>query len=403
MTTLIGHIPTLDGTYEITIRNKTIASLTPSDQQTDLCIGPTLFDIQVNGYGGRTCRIASPDKQDALAYITQLLRENGVGWWLPTITTASAAALEAAFKGCAQALDEDADTAASIPGLHLEGPYISPVEGPRGAHPLEHVRPPDWEEFCRLQELSGGRIRLVTIAPEADGAVAFTKRCVQSGVAVAMGHTNLDRDALQRAVDAGATLSTHLGNGAHDQVQRHNNYLWYQLAERRAFASFISDGQHLPQECLYAMIHAKGLERSVLISDAVLLGGMKPGVYQMGDRSIEMLPSGRIVIPGTPNLAGSASNLRECVEIAQDWAHLTHAQAWALASLNPARLLGLENRLSLQVGGEASLTVYRQTTDTNGTHLAIAATWVAGRQVFDAHTQTLSAMPDQPEDASSPI
>jgi len=192
-TTLTGHIPILDGTYEITIQDKTIVSLTPSNQPTDLCIGPTLFDIQVNGYGGRTCRIASPDKRDALAYITQLLRENGIGWWLPTITTASAAALEAAFKGCAQALDADADTAASIPGLHLEGPYISPLEGPRGAHTLEHVRPPDWEEFCRLQELSGGRIRLVTIAPEEEGSESFIKNCVQSGVVVAMGWADENR------------------------------------------------------------------------------------------------------------------------------------------------------------------------------------------------------------------
>jgi N-acetylglucosamine-6-phosphate deacetylase len=218
-----------------------------------------------------------------------------------------------------------------------------------------------------------------------------------------MGHTNLDRDSLRRAVDAGATLSTHLGNGAHDQIQRHNNYLWYQLAQRQAFASFISDGQHLPQECLYSMIHGKGLERSILISDAVLLGGMKPGVYQVGERQVEMLPSGRIVVPGTPNLAGSGSNLRECVEIAQDWAHLTHAQAWTLGSLNPARLLGLDDLLGLQVGCEASLSVYRHHTDATGTHIKILETWVAGRQVFDAHTHTLSAMPDQPADASSPI
>ena len=402
-TSLIGHIPLLDNTYEITIAGKTISSITPSNEETDLCIGPTLFDIQVNGYGGRTCRIASPDKRDALAYINRLLRENGVGWWLPTITTASAADLATAFKGCAQALDEDADLAASIPGLHLEGPYLSPVDGPRGAHILKHVRPPDWDEFCRLQEISDGRILLVTIAPEVEGSVAFIERCVQSGVTVAMGHTDLDRDSLRRAVDAGATLSTHLGNGAHDQVQRHNNYLWYQLAERRTFASFIADGQHLPQECLYAMLHAKGLERSILISDAVLLGGMQPAVYQVGENQVEMLATGRIVIPGTPNLAGSGSNLRECVEIAQDWAHLSHAQAWKLGSLNPARLLGLDTRLGIEEGREASLSVYRRNTDSTGTHIDTVETWVAGRKVFDARTDARTQLPDQPLDGALPI
>ena len=355
VSTITANVPLLDGVYEIAFDGGTITSVDPSQAMTDLFAGPTLFDIQVNGYGGRTCRIASADGQDALAWITRLLRELGIGWWMPTITSASPEDLEKAFLYCAQALDADLDTAASIPGLHLEGPYISPVEGPRGAPQLEHVRPPDWDEFRRLQDASGGRIKCVTLAPEVDGAVEFTTNCVASGVAVGMGHTDLDRDSLRRAVDAGATLSTHLGNGAHDRIQRHNNYLWYQLACRHTYASFITDGHHLPQECLYSMVHAKGLDLSLLVSDCVLLGGMKSGRYQIRDREVEKLPNGRIVMPGTPNLAGSASNLLECAENAIRMAQVSHAEGWKLASVNPARLLGLDDLLGIEVGKEASL------------------------------------------------
>lgn len=227
MTTITAYVPLLDGVYDIGIKGKYIASLEKVETEVDLCAGPTLFDIQVNGYGGRTCRLAAPEKQDALEWIGRLLRERGIGWWIPTITTAAAAVLEQAFTCCAQALDADADLASSIPGLHLEGPYISAVDGPRGAHQPEHVRRPDWDEFQRLQEASGNRIILVTLAPEVEGAIGFIEKCVAAGVAVAMGHTNLDREALKGAIDAGAVLSTHLGNGAHDMIQRHNNYIWY--------------------------------------------------------------------------------------------------------------------------------------------------------------------------------
>ena len=402
MTELNARVPLLGGeTYSLRIDGDSIAAVEPVEAETDLFAGPALFDIQVNGYGGRTCRMAGPDKRDALAWITRILRQRGVGWWMPTITTASAEALETAFVQCARVLDEDADTAASIPGLHLEGPYISPEDGPRGAHLREHVRPPDWDEFCRLQEASGGRIRLVTLAPEVEGAVPFIERCVESGVRVAMGHTDLDRESLAAAVAAGATLSTHLGNGAHDRLQRHNNYLWYQLACPDIYASFISDGQHLPQECLYSMLRAKGLERSVVTSDSVLLGGMPPGVYSVRDREIEMLPSGRIIIPGTANLAGSASHLLECTEKAIGMGRLTHAQGWRLASENPARLMGWEGRLGVEAGREATLALYRYREE--GPRIEVRQTWVAGRKVYDAETDAPVEMPTEPADAASPL
>jgi len=401
--TITANVPLLGGVYDITIDGRTIASVAESEETTNTYAGPALFDIQVNGYGGRTCRLASSGGQGALAWISRLMHELGVGWWMPTITTASPDDLLTAFASCASALDGDPALADSIPGLHLEGPYISPVEGPRGAHRLEHVRPPDWDEFCRLQEASGGRIRCVTVAPEVEGGIPFIEKCVASGVVVGMGHTDLDRDSLQRAVEAGATLSTHLGNGAHDQVQRHNNYIWYQLACRQTFASFIADGHHLPQECLYSMVHAKGIDRSLLVSDTVLLGGMGAGRYEVYGREIEMLPSGRIVIPGSPNLAGSASNLLECTQNVIRMAGLSHADGWRLASENPARLLGLDDRFGIGVGKEATLAVYECAAGEEESEIEVLETWVAGARVFDARTSERAVLPDAPLDASMPI
>jgi len=379
---ITANVPLLGGTYTIAMEGPTIRSVTASRRKTDLYAGPTLFDIQVNGYAGRTCRIPTPERGDALAYITRVLREQGIGWWMPTITTASGDTLLKAFTYCAQALDADPDTSASVKGFHLEGPYLSPEEGPRGAHALESIRPPDWQEFQRFQDASGGRIKCVTLAPEQPGAPAFIRHCVKTGVVAAIGHTNLDREALKRAVGAGATLCTHLGNGAHHMLQRHNNYIWYQLASRDLYASFISDGQHLPEEALYCLVHAKGVDLSLITSDCIELAGMKPGTYTVHGRDVEKLTSGRIVLKGTNYLAGGGSNQRQCLETVIRFARLSHREGWALASSQPARVMGLDRRLGIAPGKEASLTVYRYRED--GPRIDIVETWVAGRKVFDA-------------------
>lgn len=380
MTTLTGFAPLLDQTVEIGIEGGRIASVSPSRAKTDLCVGPTLFDIQVNGYGGESCKLRDPGKKEAIAFITALMRENGVGWWIPTVCTSAQNELETAFRLLGEALDEDSDTAASIPGLHLEGPYISPEDGPRGVHEKAVIRPANWDEFQRLQDLCGHRILYVTLAPEQEGAVAFTRQAVAAGVVVSMGHSAMTREDLARLVDAGATMSTHLGNGAHDMIQRHNNYLWYQLACRQTYASFISDGQHLPQECLYSALRAKGLDMSLITSDCVSLGGLPAGRY--GD--VEKLPSGRLCAIGTNNLSGSASNLRECVECVISLGDVSHADGWRLASLQPAKVLGLSDRLGLEPGKEATLTLYQYSAD--GPHIEVRETWVGGKKVFDAET-----------------
>lgn len=396
MNSIKANVPTLGGKFEITVEGRKIVSVKPAEEETDVFLGPGLFDIQVNGYGGRTCALDSASKTDAVKYISRIFWENGVAWWIPTVCTDSQDGLMKAFSYLAQAMEEDGNIEDSVPGFHLEGPYISPEDGPRGAHSLEAVRPPDWDEFQRLQEASGGRIRYVTVAPEIEGAEDFIRKCTESGVVVGMGHSNMGREDLKRGVDAGARLSTHLGNGAHDMIQRHNNYIWYQLDCRQTYASFITDGHHLPAECASCLIRAKGKDRSIIVSDCSRLGGMVPGKYASG--KVELLPSGRLVLVGTTNLAGSSRNLRECVETAPSLARLTHAEAWSMASTRPAELLGMTDRLGIETGKEATFTVYSLAED--GAGITVNETWVAGNKVFDARHSERVTLADPSIDQS---
>lgn len=376
MTKITANVPLLDGVFDIDIDGEKIAAVAPSNASTDLYAGPALFDIQVNGYGGVSCWEMTDSDIGALAKINEIFLKQGVGLWIPTVITNYHEALLKAFTAMGKELDADPELEKSIPGLHLEGPYISKVDGPRGVHKLDCVRPASWDEFAQYQNASGGRIKYVTLAPEVDGNIEFIKKCTEEGIITSIGHSDLDRESMNKAVEAGISLSTHLGNGAHDMIQRHNNYIWYQLAARDTYAAFISDGQHLPSECLTSMIHAKGLEHSVITSDCVDLGGMPAGVY--GD--VEKLPNGRLVATGTPNLAGSASNLRECVEQVVNLTDLTHAQGWTLGSIQAAKAMGMPDKLGIEVGKEATITVYKR--PDNDYKIEVIETWVAGKKLF---------------------
>jgi N-acetylglucosamine-6-phosphate deacetylase len=226
-------------------------------------------------------------------------------------------------------------------GIHLEGPYISPHDGPRGAHPLRWVRPPDWQEFCRLQEAAEGRIKLVTLSPEYDAAPDVIARLAASGIVAAIGHTAATSEQIRRAVDAGATLSTHLGNGAHLTLPRHPNYLWDQLADERLWASLIVDGHHLPPAVVKAFVRAKSPERIVLISDLSGLAGQPPGRYASGLCDVEILDDGRLVVAGQRELLAAASRpIGAGVVNVMRFAGVDLATAVDMASRHPLRLLG---------------------------------------------------------------
>lgn len=319
-------------------------------------IAPALFDVQVNGCDGHSFNSAKLTRED-VSHVVQTCRKHGISELLPTLITGSFEALEHGFATLAQACAAEPELNRAIAGYHLEGPYISPEDGPRGAHPLQHVRPPNWDEFRRWQDAAGGRIRLVTLAPEHDGAIAFIEKLTRAGVVVALGHTAAKREQIRAAIAAGARLSTHLGNGSHAMLPRHDNYLWEQLAADELWASVICDGHHLPPALVKCIVRVKTPARLILTCDASPLAGLPPGRYRDWDQDFEVLPDNKIVVPGTTFLAGSGAFTDLCVAKAIDMAGITLADAIDMASARPRELIGLPRRC-LEAGHAAQLVLF---------------------------------------------
>ncbi len=328
----------------------------------DIWVAPGFCDLQVNGYGGYDFNEAvwgnGQEVSSDLEPLFSKLAECGTALVYPTFITNSYDSIKIGLNRLAKLVESNDGIAAAVPGFHLEGPYISPVDGPRGAHPLEHVRYPDWDEFQRFQEAAVGRIKICTLAPELPGAIPFIEKLTLSGVTVALGHTGAEATILRDAALAGASMSTHLGNGAHSILPRHPNYIWEQLANDTLFASIITDGHHLPPSVAKVISRVKGTERLALVSDAVALGGLKPGRY--ADGRYEVLPGGKIVTVGTPYLAGAGHLLDVCVANALRFTDMSVSEAVRSVTAIPARILGTESiKGHLKVGYDADLTLFK--------------------------------------------
>lgn len=295
---------------------------------------PGLVDLQVNGFAGVDFGDPSITAERVL-HAVAAIRKTGVTRFLPTLITSS---LET-FSACARTLRRATDPA--IAGIHMEGPYISAEDGPRGAHAREFVRAAEVDDFRRRQDAAEGRIRLVTLAPESPGAVSLIEHLVGGGVRAAIGHTAATGAQIEDAVRAGATLSTHLGNGCAQVLPRHPNVIWEQLGEDRLLASFIVDGHHLPPVTVRSMMRAKTPARSILVTDAIAAAGMPPGVYTLGRQQVELSPSGRVAVPGAPNLAGSALSLDVAIGNTVRFTGLSLEEVVAMASTRPAEYLGI--------------------------------------------------------------
>lgn len=343
-------------------------------------VGPGFVDLQVNGYRGLDFN-AIPVPEDLPGRVTRELWREGVTSYCPTLVTHPPDAIEQAVRAVARACVRDPDAAAGIAGIHLEGPFISPEDGPRGAHDRAFVRPPEWGLFERWQRAAEGRIRMLTMSPEYPGSADFIRRCTAAGVMVSIGHTAATPDQIREAIQAGARMSTHLGNGTHLTLPRHPNYLWEQLARDELAACVIADGFHLPDSVLKVILRVKS-GRTLLVSDAVHLAGLEPGEYRtpVGGRVV-LTPEGRLHLAENPALlAGSAQMLRAGVEHLVRRGLCTLGEAWDMASTRPASLLGLPARMGLRKGAPADLVVVE---DCKG-RLMIRETWKAGRRVFAA-------------------
>ncbi|MHB0956111.1 MAG: N-acetylglucosamine-6-phosphate deacetylase [Pirellulaceae bacterium] len=370
----------------IEVRDGMIADIQPwpgSASQTLPWIAPGLIDLQVNGYGGedftdRTLTV------EAVERISRALDQDGVTAYLPTVITQSFELQRCVLGVIAHAIETLESVRQRVAGIHLEGPYISREDGPRGAHPLAYCRPPDWEEFQRLQAAAIGHIRLLTMSPEYPNSPEFIRRAVDGGVLVSIGHTNANSDQIRAAVDAGARLSTHLGNGTHARIHRHSNYVWDQLAEDRLTASLIADGYHLPPAVVKCFVRGKTAQRVLLVSDITGLAGtvgVEPGFYQSGLGSVEVLQDGRVVVAGQREyLAGATQPLHVGVTNVMRFAGVSLAEAIDMATTRPADLLQTTGGGRLVPGAPATLIQFHLPVQGRG--MKIVSTILAGQCVY---------------------
>jgi len=343
--TLRGTLVGQDRPSDIVLADGKVASIRRARTRTtqagepDAILAPPLFDIQVNGAFGIDLQSRDLTPADVAA-LNERLMARGVSQWIPTLITGPLKTMERNCGVIAEAITAH-KLARRIPGIHLEGPYISPEDGPRGAHPKRHVRKPNLREFDRLLKAADGRIVYTTVAPERPNGVSFIKGVVKRGVAVSLGHHEADRDTIMKAVDAGARLCTHLGNGMPPRIHRHHNALWPQLSNDGLYASLIADMHHLTADMLRVFERAKGAENIVLVSDCMPIAGLKPGTYELMGQEVELTKANRINLVGTELLAGSALSLIEGVLNMARHSDLTLEEAFDCATVNPAKALGL--------------------------------------------------------------
>lgn len=348
-------------------------------------IAPGFIDVQVNGFAGVDYN--DPDaSHESIAQSLRVMFRTGVTRCFPTIITGSRERMLGSLRNLAGARDEfrrnKMPEGWAMEAFHVEGPHISPEAGPRGAHPQEHIRPPDLKEFKRWQEAAEGNIRLVTISPEWDATPGYVEGVVREGVVASIGHTKATPEQIQAAVTAGASMSTHLGNAAHPVLPKTQNYIWEQLAEDRLSGGFIVDGIHIPAAFFRAALRAKGMERAFLVTDAVMPAMCAPGPYKLGQVEVELRPDGSVVMRGEGRLAGSALRMDQAIGNAVRLARISLREAIAMATVNPARAARIAGRQrGLAPGEKADLVRFNW--DEAASTLTVLETVVAGTTVYE--------------------
>jgi N-acetylglucosamine-6-phosphate deacetylase len=334
--------------------------------------------MQVNGFQGSDYSLDDLDLNH-IERIVASLAESGVTGHVPTIVTRPRERIVRNLRVISQARKESSLLAATIPAIHIEGPFISHEDGPRGAHDPRYVRDPDFDEFLEWQDAAGGLVKMVTLAPERRGALEFIGKLASAGVVASIGHSAASPEQIREAVAAGASFSTHLGNGSHASLPRLRNYLWEQLADDRLSVGMIADGFHLPEAVVKVILRAKGLEKIVLVSDVSLPGGWEPGVYRWGNLDVEVHPDGHVGLKGTSFLAGAGHRLDHDIATFMKFTGVPLFDTLKLCTRTPARILGLPSSAGrLEAGASADLTLFRY----DGQNpLKVETTVIAGQRI----------------------
>ncbi|MFC2116405.1 N-acetylglucosamine-6-phosphate deacetylase [Bacteroidota bacterium] len=316
----------------------------PGELKTDLSndelfLAPGLIDLQINGYKGVDFNNEALSVEKIENAVYELLKD-GVTGFLPTFITNDPMIVEENLSLFNQAMEKNSLVRDCILGFHMEGPFISAIEGARGAHPVQWVLEPDLNLLDKWQKLTENKIKLLTLSPEYQKSIDFIKACRENGIKVAIGHSSATSEQVHYAVSAGADLSTHLGNGLPRTLHRHKNILFEQIANDGLYASIIADGHHLPPDLIKIILRSKP-GRVFLISDSTMYAGMQPGAYTsfIGGK-VQLKENKRLsLFDKDEYLAGSASYLYECVNHLSRENLSTLSQAWEMASVIPFKYL----------------------------------------------------------------
>ena len=291
----------------------------------------SLFDIQVNGFAGvdfQNPQLALEDMERAVA----ALARRGTLRFFPTLITDDIESLRAKFENLERLRSSSPAISEAACGYHLEGPWISPEPGYRGAHDPQWVRPPSISDFHTLQNAANGHIRLVTLAPEWPESPEVIRELVAQGVHVSLGHTNASEAQIDAAIEAGARFCTHLGNGVPQMLHRHDNVIQRLLARDELVAFLIPDGIHLPPAVLKNFFRAKPPGKALFTTDCMSAAGAPPGRYRLAGTEVEVGPDRIVRKPGETCYAGSSLAPDEGVENLQRWLGLDPETARALYS-----------------------------------------------------------------------
>lgn len=354
-----------------------IKPLDPSDSGADLLIAaPGLIDNQVNGFSGVDFS-GSELTVERVVHATRSLCKEGVTTFLPTLITNSPQNLVRNFRTLAASLS-DRDVARSVPGFHLEGPYLSRLDGFRGCHSEENLADPDIVQFKSYLDASGEKIVQVTLAPELPGAMELIRYCTSLGIHTAIGHSNADAAQINAACDNGARLSTHLGNGCGNMIHRHFNPLWPQLANELLTPTLIADGHHLLPEELKVFYKVKGSANLLLTSDITYLAGMPAGRYSFGGADVILTADGRLRSAEQDCLAGATLPLLRGVENMMLHTGCSLGEAINMASKNVAKIFGWNDRGELSPGKRADIILLKK----HDNHLDIQQCYLAGQPII---------------------
>lgn len=359
MRTLTANIPG-QGSARICVQDDRIVSveILGEERPTLQYCSAGLIDIQVNGMCGVDF-CSSELTPDALASSLPFFWSSGVTSFCPTLITNSLEQLRQNFAVLEEARRAFPHFARSAPCYHLEGPYLSSGAS-RGAHDPKFMRAPNYKEFDDLQVAAGGRIGILTLAPELPNALDLIEAVVRRGVRVGISHTDGSPQDIWAAVRAGARLSTHVGNGCPEMIDRHRAPLWAQIAADELYASIICDRFHLPSEVVKIIYRTKGPDKCILITDAIHLSTMPVGDYTLVTTEVELLADGKVIRKGGGSLAGSTLTMDRAVTNFMELANVPLERSLQAAVRNPARLLDLsEVSDGIMPGNLANLVLFR--------------------------------------------